>query len=77
MPVALKGLGITTFKLQLQRYLELSIQRNELEEMAESLLSERTDYQRLRTLPGVGPIISLMIIAESGDPRRLPTIVSI
>jgi len=33
LPVALKGLGITTFKLQLHRYLELSIQRNELEEM--------------------------------------------
>ncbi len=60
LPVALKGLGITTFKLQLQRYLELSIQRNELEKMAESMLSQRTDYQRLRTLPGVGPIISLI-----------------
>ncbi len=49
-----------------------SRQRLELERLAEEYLQEREDYRHLRTLPGVGPIIALMIIAESGDLRRFP-----
>lgn len=56
--------------IQLHRYLELSQQRRELERLAEDYLQERDDYRHLRTLPGVGPIIALMIIAESGDLTR-------
>ena len=70
LPVDVKSLAVTTFKLQLNRYLELSLQRNQLERVAEDFLTDRDDYRRLRTLPGVGPIIALMIIAESGDLRR-------
>jgi len=62
--------AVSTFKLQLQRYLVLNQQRRELEETADQFLSEREDYQHLRTLPGVGPINALMIIAESGDLKR-------
>jgi transposase len=70
LPVDLKSLAVTTFKVQLNRYLELSLQRKQLEKMADDLLIERSDYQQLRTLPGVGPVIALMIIAESGDLKR-------
>lgn len=70
LPVDLKSLAVTTFKLQLSRYLELSKQRSQLEQVSEDFLADRDDYQRLRTLPGVGPIIALMIIAESGDLKR-------
>jgi transposase len=45
-------------------------QRNEIEKMADVLLSENADYQALRTIPGIGPIIALTIIAEAGDLRR-------
>ncbi len=70
LPIEVNSLAANTFKLQLNRYLKLTLQRNELEKTAESFLAERDDYQRLRSLPGVGPIIALMIIAESGDLRR-------
>lgn len=36
------------------------------------MLKERADYQRLRELPGIGPIIALVILAEAGDLRRFP-----
>ncbi|MES9990293.1 MAG: IS110 family transposase [Candidatus Thiodiazotropha endolucinida] len=70
LPVDLKSLAVTTFKLQLNRYLELSKQRSQLEQVSEGFLADREDYQHLRTLPGVGPVIALMIIAESGDLKR-------
>ena len=70
LPIDANSLATSTFKLQLNRYLALTLQRNELEKTAEQFLAERDDYQHLRTLPGVGPIIALMIIAESGDLRR-------
>lgn len=70
LPVPIASNSVDTFKLQLRRYLELSAQRADLEKLSESFLSHRKDYQRLRTLPGVGPIIALMIIAESGDLTR-------
>ncbi|HIE54938.1 MAG TPA: IS110 family transposase [Chromatiaceae bacterium] len=70
LPIDLNSVAVSTFKLQLQRYLVLNQQRRELEETADQFLSEREDYQHLRTLPGVGPINALMIIAESGDLKR-------
>lgn len=70
LPVSVASHSVETFKLQLRRYIELSQQRADLEKKSELFLAERADYQRLRTLPGVGPIIALMIIAESGDLNR-------
>jgi transposase len=70
LPVDTAGLAVITFKLQLKRYLTLTLQRSELEKTADHILVQREDYRRLRTLPGVGPIIALMIIAESGDLKR-------
>ena len=70
LPIEVNSLSAATFKLQLNRYLTLSQQRSDLEKTAENMLAERDDYRRLRTLPGVGPIIALMIIAESGELRR-------
>jgi len=48
----------------------LTLQRNQLEQTADLFLSQRTDYKRLRTLPGIGPIVALIILAESGDLNR-------
>jgi len=70
LPVEVSGIAVNTFKLQLQRYLELTLQRKALEQTADTLLSDRADYRHLRSLPGVGPIIALMIVAESGDLKR-------
>lgn len=70
LPVSPDSLSVATFKLQLERYLALTQQRAELEALSDALLSERDDYRRLRTMPGIGPISALMILAESGDLRR-------
>jgi transposase len=39
-------------------------QRNEIERMADDLLIDSADYQALRRIPGIGPIIALTILAE-------------
>jgi len=70
LPVDIYGPAVATFRLQLQRHIDLTLQRSELEAQAKDLLGSREDYQRLVTIPGVGPIIALMILAESGDLRR-------
>ena len=70
LPVAEDSHALGTFRLQLERYLALTVMRRELEERAEVILRDRPDYRRLRTMPGVGPVIALVILAESGDLRR-------
>jgi len=70
LPVAADSIAVKTFKLQMSRFDELTQQRKALEASADEFLGERSDYQKLRSIPGVGPIIALIIIAESGDLRR-------
>ena len=70
LPLESSSLAVSTFKLQVERYLALTTQRAKLEKIAEDLLAGREDYRHLRTLPGVGPITALMILAESGDLKR-------
>ncbi len=70
LPLTENSQAVTTFKLQIRRYVELTLQRLQLEKMAENYLQDRTDYHHLRSLPGVGPVIAMMIIAESGDLNR-------
>jgi len=45
-------------------------QRNAIEDRAIELLGDRPDYLLLRTIPGIGPINALTILAETGDLRR-------
>lgn len=59
-----------TFRLQLQRYQELNRIRQELESQAQSTLERNPDYIVLKTIPGIGPIVALTILAEGGDIRR-------
>lgn len=70
LPIPLENQAIETFKIQLGRYIELSEQRLRLEKESERYLQAREDYRHLRTIPGVGSVIALMIIAESGDLKR-------
>jgi transposase len=62
--------AIETFRLQLGRYLEINRQRADLDDRAQELLASNPDFQRLKTLPGVGAITALTILAEAGDLRR-------
>ncbi len=70
LPIDVKSMAVETFKLQLSRFYQLTLQRRELEEKADRYLGQRADYQHLRTVPGIGPIVALIIISESGNLKR-------
>jgi transposase len=70
LPIAVGSPAVTTFRLQLERYLQLCEARTALERQVDALLTTNADYQHLRTVPGIGPIIALVILAEAGDLRR-------
>jgi len=70
LPVDLKSEAIKSFKLQINRFYTLTKQRSDLENLADRFLSSRQDYHCLRSIPGVGLIVALIIIAESGNLSR-------
>jgi transposase len=70
LPVALESPAVTTFRFRLQSFLDLSQQRGALEGAADELLRDNPDYQLLQTIPGIGPVFALTVLAEAGDLRR-------
>ena len=36
-------------------------------------LKPKADYQRLQQVPGIGPILSMVVVLESGDFQRFPS----
>jgi transposase len=70
LPMDANSIAVMTFRLQLTRYLQLCQTRADLERQADALLANHPDYQLLRTVPGIGPITALVILAEAGDLRR-------
>lgn len=65
-----ESLAVETFRIALRQAQYLNEQRKSLEQRAEAALAHNSDYLRLKTLPGIGPIIALTILAEAGDIRR-------
>jgi hypothetical protein len=55
-------------------------QRAEIESLADNYLSQNGDYIRLKTVPGIGPIIALTIFcltsSEIAGPRQISLPVS-
>lgn len=70
IPVDLDSQAVATFRLMLAEHQQLCQQRVRLEHTAHELLRERRDYHILRSVPGIGPVIALTILAEAGDLRR-------
>jgi len=70
LPVAPDSDAIQMFRMMLAEGRSLIRQRNAIEDRAVELLGDRPDYQLLRTIPGIGPINALTILAETGDLRR-------
>jgi transposase len=70
LPVTEDSQAIAMFRLVLQEYLQLCRLRRHLEQQAMAYLAQHPDFRRLQSIPGIGPILALIILAESGDPRR-------
>ena len=70
LPVPPDAPAVRMFRLVIAEARSLIRQRDEIEHMADALLNGSEDYQRLRQIPGVGPITALTILAEAGDLRR-------
>ncbi|MDR4466598.1 MAG: IS110 family transposase [Nitrospira sp.] len=64
--------AIQMFRVILAEHQHLCATRAAIEHQADQTLQSHPDYQRLRTVPGVGPILALTILAEAGDLRRFP-----
>ena len=62
--------AVETFRITLRRYQELNELRADLELRAEQALQTNTDFAHLKTLPGIGSVIAMTILAEGGDLRR-------
>ncbi len=70
LPVSEDSEAIRMFRIVLREHQRLCVVRADIEKEAESFLGDNLDYIRLKTLPGIGPILSLTILAEGGDLRR-------
>ncbi len=70
LPHAPDSLAVETFRITLRRYQELNELRAELELRAEQALATNADFAHLKTLPGIGAVIAMTILAEGGDLRR-------
>jgi transposase len=70
LPVSEHSEAIRMFRIVLGEHQRLCEVRTDIEKEAESFLGGNEDYVRLKTLPGIGPILSLTILAEAGDLRR-------
>jgi hypothetical protein len=70
LPVHEDTEAIRMFRLVLEEYQQLCRRRKQLETEIVERLTGHPDFDRLQTLPGIGPILALIILAESRDLRR-------
>jgi transposase len=70
LPVEEHSEAVAMLRVVLRQLVTLCQLRDTIERRADALLGENADYQRLRRIPGIGPIVALTILAEAGDLRR-------
>jgi transposase len=70
LPVSEDSEAMRMFRVVLEEYRALCLLRKRLEVDAVTSLADHPDFQRLQTLPGVGPILAMIILAEARDLRR-------
>jgi len=70
IPVPPGSVAMQMFRLVLEEYIHLAKVRRRLEKDIHDRLERHPDYQRPRTIPGIGPIVALTILAEGGNLRR-------
>jgi len=67
LPVDKDSCALKMFKRILDQHHDLCVKRQELQDMAHQKLKDDRVYQILRTVPGIGPILALTIISETGE----------
>jgi transposase len=70
LPIAPDSLAVETFRLQLARYQSLNRMRADIESQAEKAMGANTDFVLLKSIPGIGSVLAMVILAEGGDLRR-------
>ncbi len=70
LPVPENSESVNMFRTILKEHLDLSITRRNLEKNADNLLMDNPDYKLLKSIPGMGSVSALSVLAEAGDLRR-------
>jgi transposase len=70
LPVEADSDAVRMFRLVLAEGRSLICQRNTIEARSVELLSDHPDYRLLTSIPGIGPINAMTVLAEAGDLRR-------
>jgi transposase len=70
LPVAADSEAMGLFRLVLEEYQQLCALRKRLEAEVVERLGAHPDFVRLQTMPGIGPILAMLILAEARDLRR-------
>lgn len=70
IPVTEDCEAVRMFRLVLEDHIDLCKMRKRIEQQAQGYMGDNADYHRLQTIPGIGPITALTILAETGDMRR-------
>jgi transposase len=70
LPVEENSETVAMLRFVLRQLVTLCQLRDTIENRADAHLENNADYQRLRLIPGIGPISALTILAEAGDLRR-------
>ena len=70
LPVPTDSAAVAMFRLVLLQMRQLIQHRDAIEAEALQRVGDHNDFQRLRQIPGIGPIHALTILAEAGDLRR-------
>jgi transposase len=70
LPVSEASEAMRMFRIVLEEYRALCVLRKRLEADVVTRLAHQPDFIRLQTLPGIGPILAMIILAEARDLRR-------
>lgn len=70
LPVSESSEAMRMFRIVLEEYRALCVLRKRLEADVVTRLAHQPDFIRLQTLPGIGPILAMIILAEARDLRR-------
>jgi len=70
LPIEENSASVNMFRLILKEHIDLCKRRQSIEDEAHEILKDDLRYRLLRSVPGIGPIIALTILAETGDLRR-------